>query len=84
MIDNLEIEYKSLKRNIDLQIDEYKVKIDELKKELKGHLNENTALLNQIRDGLQKNQILDKRLNEKNNQIDVKIILNLFIEQKGQ
>lgn len=60
-------------------IDEYKYKIDDMKKDLKFQLNENTILLNRIKEGLERNQTLDKKLNEKNNEIDVRTMIIFFI-----
>lgn len=79
IIDKLEHEYKILKREADRMIDEYKYKIDDMKKDLKYQLNENTILLNRIKEGLERNQTLDKKLNEKNNEIDVRTMIIFFI-----
>lgn len=71
LVDKLEQEYKNLKRDVDLYIDKKKYDLEHNKKENQSLMNENTELLKNIKDLLEKNKKFDITLEEKNNEINV-------------
>jgi len=71
LADKLEQEYKNLKRDVDVFIDKKKYDLEYSKKENQALMNENTELLKNIKDLLEKNKKFDITLEEKNNEINV-------------
>ncbi len=71
LVDKLEQEYKNLKRDVDVYIDKKKYDLESNKKENQHLMNENTELLKNIKDLLEKNKKFDIILEEKNNEINV-------------
>lgn len=77
LVDKLEQEYKNLKRDVDVYIDKKKYDLETSKKDNQELMNENTDLLKNIKDLLEKNKKFDITLEEKNNEINV--IFRLFL-----
>ena len=77
IVDKLEQDYKNLKRDVDVFMDKKKYELEENKKDLQTLVNENTSLLKNIKDLLEKNKEFDITLEEKNNEINV--IYNIYI-----
>ena len=71
LVDKLEQDYKNLKRDVDVYIDKKKYDLEISKKENQELMNENTDLLKNIKDLLEKNKKFDITLEEKNNEINV-------------
>lgn len=81
-VDKLEAEYKILKREADRLIDEFKIRIDEMKREWQNQVNDNTELLKKIKDLLEKNKKFDITLEEKNNEINVRLFYFIHFRKK--
>ncbi len=77
LIDKLEQEYKNLKRDDDAYIDKKKNDLKTRKEDNQELVKENTELLKNIKDLLEKNKTFDITLEEKNNEINV-IFFRLF------
>ena len=73
IVDKLEFEYKNMKRDVDLYIDRKKYDLENRKKELQELIRLNTDFLTNIKELLEKNKKCDITLEEKNNEINVKI-----------
>ena len=78
-VDRYESEYKKLKIESDRKVDLYKQKIADAKKTLQEETNNNTEELKKIMEKLQDKQKNDKKLEEKNSEIER---LNEFIKEE--
>lgn len=78
IVDKLEQDYKNLKRDVDVFMDKKKYELEENKKDLQTLVNENTSLLKNIKDLLEKNKKFDITLEEKNNEINVTYYFFLY------
>lgn len=79
IVDKLEFEYKNMKRDVDLYIDRKKYDLENRKKELQELIRLNTDFLTNIKELLEKNKKFDITLEEKNNEINVKIFFFNFL-----